>query len=177
MIKAIIIGSLLNRVRGCDVRAWCFNQDDINAIVFALLFGSEWWHYLLLYCAMRVGSAMGWTEAILATDNKFELTGNEDKTWLSKYIKITNQWTCFLWCSVRSFIWVTPLLFASCFMGDTRLYTLLAVPLFYVAYRIGHYAKRYSDNFIIKKLFREPRDIFGVGEVIFGAILWGLFTI
>lgn len=164
LISNILIGAVSNRVRGCNVRALFFGQDDINAIIFACLFSTQWWHLFVLYLAMKLGSATGWTEFLAGIENRYMLSKHEDLTWISKIITIKNQFTCFIWGCLRASIWVLLLQIGLYICGMYSPLLWIAIPMFYVCYKIGY---KISPN----------RDWLQYSEPLYGAVLWGLVMI
>ena len=130
IVNQVIAGAISNRIRGSSYRIGFLNQDDINAILFACMFATVHWQLLVLYIAMRLGSATGWTEGICGCFNTFNLHEG-DYNWISKIVKPVNQLTTFLYMCIRALIWIIALQLGLYLCGAYSVILWLAVPLFY----------------------------------------------
>ena len=158
-----LVGMLANRLRGMGTRISVLNSDDINAILFAGVFSSQWWHCFILYGVMRAGASTGWTEFLAGCEDRYILNPEEDLTWISKIIKIHNQFTCFLWGCIRASMWVICLNVGLAICGSFSWTIWLAMPLFYVCYKAGYLLSR-----------RIGGDWMCYAEMLWGAVLWSL---
>jgi hypothetical protein len=154
-----ILGGFFNRVRGSSLKF----HTEYNFLSFGALMGLiyhlEWWGYFLMAFMMLLGSATGWTEGISGCLGWFNLKPSA-YNWISKIVKPVNQWTTFLYMCIRGGIWVLCLEIGFMITVGFKPLLLLAIPLFYVSYRIAYY---------IPTKYR-----WALGEVIYGAIIWGL---
>lgn len=157
-----IIGAISNRIRGSNYDILFLNQDDINALLFASVFSTEIWHLPILYLAMRFGSATGWSEYLAGIENRYNVVPEKEQTFISKYIKIENQLTCFYWGCVRAFIWVVLLQLGLLACGLYSWWLWLSIPLFYVSYKLGYKTRKWHTDWVCQ------------AELIWGALLWSL---
>ena len=165
IISNILTGCISNRLRGCKTNVLFLGQDDINGILFATIFSTTYWHIPILYLSMKLGSATGWSEFLNGCSGRYVLPDTADYTWISKIIPITGQFSTFLWGCLRSSIWVYILQVGLYFTIGLSTFLWVAIPGFYLSYRLGLY--------LSKKL---PYEYIGIAEVIYGGLLWGLIT-
>lgn len=158
IIIASIYGMFFNRIRGMDIPFHTEFNFVYFGFIIALLNEMPLYYVPALSLAMWLGSATGWTEGVKGCFNQFEMSGHQDRNWISKIVTPKDQLTTFLYMCIRSVIWVLPI-----FALLQSPLILLAVPGFYCSYRIANYI--------------PYKDRWALGEVIFGGLLWGLCVI
>jgi hypothetical protein len=159
-----LIGMLSNRIRGIGTRILFLNSDKINALIFAGVFSTEWWHIFVLFGAMLCGSATGWTEFLAGCEGRYELNSNEDYNWISKIVKPKDQFTTLLYGSFRAFIWVACLEIGLLICSSFSWILLISIPLFYVCYRLAYLVSKKGSDWVC------------IAELLWGAVLWGLYV-
>lgn len=158
-IIVILIAGVFNRIRGTSIKFHSELNIIAFGVTFGILFGLEWWGYILMSIGMWAGSSTGWSEGISGCFNDFNLDPSL-YNWISKIVKPINQWTTFLYMCIRALIWVACIEFSLLVVGEFSFFLLLAIPLFYLSYRVANYI--------------PVKDRWALGEVIYGAILWYL---
>ncbi|NCC99878.1 MAG: hypothetical protein EOL95_09310 [Bacteroidia bacterium] len=154
-----VLGAISNRIRGYGIKIYFINQDWINAFIFGFAFMDKAWHLPVLMLSMIAGAATGWTSFIKGVRGDYEMSEKENRNWISKIVKPTNQWTTFLYGCIRATVWVVPIYLAFLICGTNKPLLFLTIPLFYTSYRTGY-------------LLNKKGDSTEVGELIWGAIFW-----
>ena len=162
ILTQAIAGSIANRIRGQKVRVGILGQDDINALIFACIFSTQYWHLPILYITMRFGSATGWTEFLAGITGRYKLNQNEGYNWISKIVKPCNQFTTFLYGCIRSTLWVICLYLGLLACGNPTPWLITAIPMFYICYKLAYL------------LTPKGKSYLGLAEILWGVTLWSM---